>query len=101
MDISTYAFVRQPGKAWRDASIEMLTLNSSMLVDKELIGHGDGIFTIRPAWRGLIVDNARCVRFRLPDGRMAAITEVAAVSHRAYVDPSARMQSAIQQSKEV
>lgn len=74
--ISCTAFARQPHGAWKDAPIEYVELNSSMLVDKEHASLGNGVHIIRPAWHGLMIDGSQCVRFRLPDGRMCAVTLV-------------------------
>lgn len=76
-DITCTAFVRERGGAWRDAPIEIVTLNASMLVDHETRRTEDGWGRF-PAWHGLVIDGSQCVRFRMPDGRMAAITLVAA-----------------------
>jgi hypothetical protein len=75
--ISCTAFVRKPHGAWRDAETHSVELTASMLVDRER-SHivGTPVSVIRPAWRGLTIDGAQCVRFRLPDGRMCATTLV-------------------------
>ena len=79
--ISCTAFIRAPHRAWRDADIHSVELSASMLVDRE---HSHIMSTpvsvIRPAWRGLVIDGSQCVRFRLPDGRMCAVTLVFARS---------------------
>lgn len=74
MNIITNAFVKPRRGTWRGAQIEVVSLNASMLVDHETVSDGNGSFTRRPAFRGLRIDGAECVRFRLPDGRMCAVT---------------------------
>lgn len=74
--ISCTAFVRAKHGAWRDAEVCSVELSAAMLVDKEHVSLGNGASAIRPAWRGLTIDDSKCVRFRLPDGRMCAVTLV-------------------------
>lgn len=74
--ISCTAFIRAPHCAWRDAEIHSVELSASMIVDREHASLGNGVSVIRPAWRGLTIDGSQCVRFRLPDGRMCAVTLV-------------------------
>ena len=74
--ISCSAFVRQPHGAWRDSEIQVIELSASMLVDYSITTDGIGNTYRLPAWHGLMIDGSQCVRFRLPDGRMCAVTLV-------------------------
>lgn len=70
---STYAYVRKRGKSWRAAPVEVVTLRASGLIDKEHAQLGNGVSVLRPA-AFPVIEGAQCCRFRLEDGRIAAVT---------------------------
>ena len=71
--VSTYAYVRRKGRAWRDAPIECVDVRYSGALDLETVKHGGGSFTVRPR-PTLVIDGAQCCRVRLADGRIGAVT---------------------------
>lgn len=71
--VTTYAFVRERGRAWRDAPIECVSVLYSGTLDRETVKHGDGTFTVRPR-ATLRIDGTDCCRVRLADGRIGAVS---------------------------
>lgn len=71
--VSTNAYVRAPGRAWRDAPIEAVEVLYSGALDRETVKGEHGQFTVRPR-ATLTIDGQPHCRIRLADGRIGAVT---------------------------
>lgn len=65
------AYVRGRGRAWRDADIEVVSISASGCMDRTMCTQ-NGVKVSKPA-SGLVIDGADYCRFKLADGRIAAV----------------------------